>query len=110
MLTAHLPRNPGLSTVALGCDGGLPGAVNAGHDGRRGMICHLTVDPAHRGQHLGRRLVAHSLAGLRAAGLAKASILVHAQNNVAFAFWKKLGWITREDLRLMQVALEQTSL
>lgn len=109
MLTAYLARNPGLSAVALGSEGALLGAVLAGHDGRRGMIYHLAVDPAHRRQHLGRRLVAHSLAGLHAAGIAKASILVYAQNGAAQAFWDKLGWKAREDLRLMQVALERTS-
>jgi ribosomal-protein-serine acetyltransferase len=104
MLAAYLARNPGLSAVALALGGELLGALLAGHDGRRGLLYHLAVEPAHRKHGLGRRLVAHSLAGLRTAGIVKASILVYAHNERGRAFWEKLGWQAREDLRLLQIA------
>ena len=97
-------RNPGLSAVAIAPGGELVGAFLAGHDGRRGMLYHLAVEPATRRQGLGRRLVAFSLAGLRAAGVAKAAILVYAHNDAGRAFWEKLGWKARDDLRLLQIA------
>lgn len=104
MLTAYLARNPGLSAVAIAPGGELVGALLAGHDGRRGMLYHLAVAPAQRQRGLGRQLVAFSLASLRAAGIAKASILVYAHNDTGRAFWEKLGWKPREDLRLLQIA------
>src|SRR6185369_8708029 len=45
-------RNPGLSLVATN-DTKLIGAALCGHDGHRGHIYHLAVDPAYRGTGLG---------------------------------------------------------
>lgn len=102
MVTAFLGRNPGLGAVALSPDGTLVGAIMAGHDGRRGFLYHLAVAPDWRGRGLGRRLAEFSLSGLHAAGIAKACILVYAANDTGRAFWRKLGWITRDDVVLMQ--------
>src|SRR5207302_8386876 len=63
-----LARNPGLSRVAT--DGyATVGIALCGHDGRRGHIYHLAVDPAYQGRGLGRRRVDECLEGLRRAGL-----------------------------------------
>src|SRR5207244_12050669 len=52
-----LGQNPGLSRVAT--DGSrMVGAALCGHDGRRGYIYHLAVDPKYLGRRLGKRLVA----------------------------------------------------
>jgi N-acetylglutamate synthase len=84
-------RNPSLSRVAL--DGSaIIGVVMCGHDGRRGHIYHLAVDPSYRGCGVGRRLVHESLEGLRATGVVRVIILV-ADNNIGGAeFWKRAGW------------------
>jgi len=102
MLAAFLARNPGLSAVARSTDGALIGAVLAGHDGRRGFLYHLAVTPAHRGQGGGRALASFALAGLRAAGIARTSLLVYANNEAGQAFWRQLDWEARNDLVLMQ--------
>ena len=90
-VTQFIKRNPGLSRVAI--DGSIVvGVVMCGHDGRRGHIYHLAVDPAYRRFGLGKRLVQESLAGLRRAGVVRAIILV-ADNNLGGAeFWKRAGW------------------
>jgi N-acetylglutamate synthase len=89
-----LERNPGLSRVAL--DGSATvGVVLCGHDGRRGHIYHLAVDPAYRGCGLGKRLVGECLKRLRAAGVVRAIILVADYNLGGAEFWKRAGW---EDL------------
>src|SRR5258708_11652566 len=41
-------------------DGGIRGSVMVGHDGHRGWIYYLAVDPAYRRSGLGRRLVGHA--------------------------------------------------
>ena len=62
-----LTRNPGLSRVAT--DGsGIVGVSLCGHDGRRGHIYHLAVDPRYQGVGLGMRLVQECFSGLRDAG------------------------------------------
>src|ERR1051326_5049055 len=51
-----LARNAGLSRVAH--DGSFVVAVAlSGHDGRRGHIYHLAVEPTYQGRGIGRRLV-----------------------------------------------------
>ena len=42
-----LKRNPTTSVVAEE-DGKIVGAILCGHDGRRGCLYHVCVDPAHR--------------------------------------------------------------
>src|ERR687888_2658303 len=72
-------RNPGLSRVAI--DGStLVGVVMCGHDGRRGHIYHLAVDPGYRRYGLGKRLVQECLDALRQAGVVRAIILVADYN------------------------------
>src|ERR1700757_1081940 len=74
-----LARNPGLSRVATG-ESKIIGAVLCGHDGRRGYIYHLAVDPAYQGRGLARRLIDECVAGLERAGLQRANILVAKDN------------------------------
>jgi putative acetyltransferase len=86
-LTAYLRRNPNLSRVAER-GGRIIGAVLCGHDGRRGLIYHLAVAQAFRGQGIGRRLVEECVAGLRACGLKRVLILVARDNGDGHAFWR----------------------
>lgn len=87
----YLSRNPGLSRVAL--DGAkVAGAVLCGHDGRRGFIYHLAVAPTYRGCGIAKLLVGQCMAGLRAAGIARAIILVAADNPGGRAFWLRNEW------------------
>ena len=84
-------RNPGLSRVAI--DGSaVVGVAMCGHDGRRGHIYHLAVDPAYRRYGVGRRLVKECLDGLRQAGMVRAIILVADYNLGGAEFWKRAGW------------------
>jgi N-acetylglutamate synthase len=86
-----LARNPGLSRVAT--EGAtIVGVVLCGHDGRRGHIYHLAVDPAYQGGGLGRRLLDECLEGLRHTGLQRAIILVAHDNARGRAFWKRCSW------------------
>jgi ribosomal protein S18 acetylase RimI-like enzyme len=89
-----LARNPGLSWVATD-KSKIIGAVLCGHDGRRGYIYHLAIDPAYERRGLGRRLIHECLAGLKRAGLERANILVAQDNRRGREFWRRCGW---EDL------------
>jgi len=84
-------RNPGLSRVAI--DGStVVGVAMCGHDGRRGYIYHLAVDPGYRRYGLGKRLVQECLDGLRRVGIVRAIILVADYNLGGAEFWKRAGW------------------
>jgi N-acetylglutamate synthase len=86
-----LARNPGLSRVAV--DGSaIVGVALCGHDGRRGHIYHLAVDPAYQGRGLGKRLLDECLDGLRTAGVQRVIILVADDNQRGAEFWKRYGW------------------
>ena len=86
-----LARNPGLSRVAT--DGtAIVGVALCGHDGRRGYIYHLAVDPAYQSRGLGKCLMDESLDGLRQLGLKRALILVANDNPRGRKFWSRHGW------------------
>ena len=86
-----LAHNPGLSRVAT--DGSqVIGVVMCGHDGRRGHIYHVAVDPDYRRYGLGKRLVQEGLDGLRRLGVLRAIILVADYNLGGAEFWKRAGW------------------
>jgi ribosomal protein S18 acetylase RimI-like enzyme len=97
-ISHYLARNPGLSLVAESY-GRVIGCVLCGHDGRRGFLHHLVVDPAFRRAGAGRALVARALDGLAAEGIDKTHIDVFADNSGAIAFWRRLGWQQRDDIR-----------
>ena len=90
-IRAYFLRNPGLSRVAEK-DGTIVGAVLCGHDGRRGLIYHLAVAPAHHWQGIGKRLVHECVTHLRAAGIVRALILVARDNASGHSFWLRNGW------------------
>jgi ribosomal protein S18 acetylase RimI-like enzyme len=90
-IAQFLARNPGLSRVAT--DGPiLVGVIMCGHDGRRGHIYHLAVDPAYRRYGVGKRLVQECMDQLRQAGVIRAIILVSDNNPGGAEFWKRAGW------------------
>jgi len=104
-MQAYLERNPGLSFIARD-KGKLVGAVLCGHDGRRGYLQHLAVDPAYRGKGIGRALLNRCFEGLRVAGIARCNIFVYADNEKGKAFWHKAGWSTFDGLELMFKTVE----
>jgi N-acetylglutamate synthase len=90
-IAQFLERNPGLSRVAV--DGSaIVGVALCSHDGRRGHIYHLAVDPAYQGCGLGKRLLDECLDGLRLEGLERAIIMVANDNFRGRDFWKRCGW------------------
>lgn len=90
-LARYLSRNPGVSHAALVGDS-LVGAVLAGHDGRRGFLYHLAVEPRFQNLGVGRTLVERALARLEAQGLCRALILVATNNDSGADFWSRRGW------------------
>ncbi|WP_239495283.1 GNAT family N-acetyltransferase [Salinicola halophilus] len=92
----YLDRNPGMSFVARHAEhDGIVGCAMAGHDGRRGYLQHVMVEPAFRGLGIARDLVKRSLDALLAAGIEKVHLDTLAENADAHRFWEHLGWANR---------------
>ena len=109
-LARYLARNPGCSFVARLTSAGpasgvLVGTILAGHDGRRGFIYHAAVAADSRTRGIGRALAEQALEALRAQGIRKVGLVCIADNYGAKAFWEKLGFGEREDLRYMDTPL-----
>lgn len=105
-VAAFLARNPGLSVVAR-AGGAVVGTVLAGWDGRRGYLHHVAVHPVERRRGLGRALAHASLERLRALGVERVHLFVQRDNAAALAFWQSLGWVERDELRMMSVFLDR---
>ena len=63
-----------------------------GYDGRRGWVYRMVVTPEARRLGVARRLVEELEQRMRAAGVAKMSLLVMAGNGTAMDFWAAVGF------------------
>ena len=86
-----LQRNPGLSVVAE-ANGKVVGAALCGHDGRRGFLYRVAVDPTQRRMGLGQAMVQACLAALQQEGISVCAIDVFTSNNEGRAFWPAQGF------------------
>lgn len=104
---AYLARNPGLS-LAAEVDGVVVGCLLAGHDGRRGYLQHLAVDPAYRRRGVATALIEAVLQRLAAQGIAKSHVFVLDAAPEALAFWRgRRGWGERRDIRVFSTLEQQ---
>ncbi|MFM9280101.1 GNAT family N-acetyltransferase [Paenibacillus jiagnxiensis] len=93
-LGRYLERNRGLSFVCA-IEGRIAGTLLSGHDGRRGYMYHLAVNPDCRGRGIAARLVEHALEALRREGIDKCHIFVISDNETGKRFWSANGWEQR---------------
>ncbi len=104
-IVVFLKRNPGLCFVAR--DGeSLIGTVLCGHDGRRGYLYHMAVDPDYRERGIGRTLMYKALEGLKENGIQKCHIFVYGENRDGLLFWEKTGWVLRDELTILSQNLQ----
>ncbi len=86
--------------VATDEGGRIVGTVMAGHDGHRGWLYYVAVDPRLRGQGLGRRLVGHGEDWLLAKGVWKVQLMVRSSNLDVRRFYERLGY-ERSDVTVL---------
>ena len=99
-LTAYLVRQRGLSFVAVD-NGTIVGSTLCGTDGRRGYLQHVAVATSHRRRGIATALVERSITALSERGIDKCHLMVLADNVGAQAFWARIGWKERSEIRLM---------
>jgi len=73
-------------------DDRLAGSVMVGHDGHRAWMYRVAVDARHRGQGLGRALVAQAEAWAIARRLPKLMLLIREDNRDVAAFYRSLDY------------------
>lgn len=88
-----LARKGPNSTILLGReDDKIVASVMVGHEGHRGWVYYVAVDPGRRGQGLGRTIMNAAEDWLRQAGIAKLQLLVRQDNAKASAFYETIGY------------------
>lgn len=99
-----LKRNPDTSVVAVE-DGKVVGAILCGHDGRRGCMYHVCVNPDYRMRGIGKEMVVFAMNALKKEEISKVSLIAFTKNDIGNAFWKSIGWTKREDLNYYDFVL-----
>jgi ribosomal protein S18 acetylase RimI-like enzyme len=88
-----LARREANATVLLGRNtGALVASVLVGHDGHRGWVYYVTVDPDHRYKGYGRVIMTAAEDWLRARGIQKLQLMVRGDNLQVHAFYESLGY------------------
>lgn len=79
-------------------DGQIIGTVFGSHDGRKGWINRLAVDPRYRRQGLAQQLIKRAEDALAREGLIIVAALVEAPNEPSLKLFRKLGYEERRDI------------
>jgi len=89
-----LARKDNNATVLLGRngDGDLLASVLVGHDGHRGWVYYVSVDPDHRLKDYGRQIMTAAEDWLRTRDIAKLQLMVRGDNAKVHAFYESLGY------------------
>lgn len=85
------------SEVLVGLDGNtIVATVMVGHDGHRGWVYYVAVDPDHHNKGYGRAIMASAEDWLRDRGIEKLQLLVRADNTRVQAFYETLDYDQQE--------------
>jgi ribosomal protein S18 acetylase RimI-like enzyme len=89
----ELARRERNSTILVGRhDGALVASLLVGHDGHRGWVYYVSVDPDHRLKDYGRQIMTAAEDWLRARGIMKLQLMVRGDNARVHAFYQSIGY------------------
>jgi len=77
-------------------DSGIVASVLVGHDGHRGWVYYVAVDPDCRHKGYGRVIMDAAEHWLRLRGIEKLQLLVRPDNSQVQAFYQSLGYLEQE--------------
>jgi ribosomal protein S18 acetylase RimI-like enzyme len=81
------------STILVGKFAGkIIAAAMVGHDGHRGALYYLAIDPQFQNKGYGKMLIAEAESWLKQRGVWKINILIRNDNQHAVGFYKALGF------------------
>ncbi len=85
------------ATILIGrADGALAATAMVGHDGHRGWVYYVAVEPELQGRDFGRAIMAAAEDWLRGQGVTKAMLMLRPDNVKVQAFYDKLGYEVQE--------------
>jgi ribosomal protein S18 acetylase RimI-like enzyme len=91
-----LARRGDNAAILLGFEGeALVASVLVGHDGHRGWVYYVAVDPDSQGKGHGRAIMEAAEAWLRERGILKLMLMVRQENDKVQAFYESLGYETQ---------------
>ena len=85
-------RQPNVIFLVAESEGRLVGTVLATHDGRKGWINRLAVDPAYRRRGIGSKLVREAETRLEALGMDVLACLIEEGNEASVRTFETLGY------------------
>ena len=89
-------RSPDATVLVGRVAGEIVGSVMVGHDGHRGWVYYVSVDPDHHGRGHGRAVMTAAEDWLRARGVPKLQLLVRRANAKVRAFYETLDYAEQE--------------
>jgi ribosomal protein S18 acetylase RimI-like enzyme len=93
----RLARSGANADVLVGRDGvAIVASVLVGHDGHRGWVYYVSVDPDHQRRDFGRAIMTAAEDWLRARGIEKLQLMVRGDNTQVKAFYESIGFGEQE--------------
>jgi ribosomal protein S18 acetylase RimI-like enzyme len=74
------------------------GAVLASHDGRKGWLNRIAVDPDYRGRGIAQALTIAGERALRRHGIRIFGLLIHTRNKASQRLARKMGYAVHDDI------------
>jgi ribosomal protein S18 acetylase RimI-like enzyme len=85
------------ATILIGrTDKTIAATAMVGHDGHRGWVYYVAVDPDHQRKDFGRTIMAAAEDWLRQTGVEKVMLMVRPDNTRVQAFYDQLGYTVQE--------------
>jgi len=93
---AFARRGPNATILVGRSDDAIAATAMVGHDGHRGWVYYVAVDPDQQRKDFGRAIMAAAEDWLRAQGIAKVMLMVRPDNTQVRAFYDRLGYDEQE--------------
>lgn len=88
-----LARKGNNATILVGRDNGaIVATALVGHDGHRGWVYYVAVDPAHQKKGFGRIVMDAAEDWLRKTGIEKLMLMVRPENTAVRTFYESIGY------------------
>lgn len=81
-------------------NGAIVASVMVGHDGHRGTVYYVSVDPERQNKGMGRMVMQAAEDWLRERGVWKLNLVVRAENTAVIDFYSRLGYAKEERVNM----------
>jgi ribosomal protein S18 acetylase RimI-like enzyme len=93
---AFARKGPNAAVLAGRNGGGIVASILVGHDGHRGWVYYVAVDPDCRHQGYGRVVMDAAEDWLRGRGIEKLQLMMRPDNSQVQTFYRSLGYLEQE--------------